>query len=206
MNDRAQPAARPAPSRAHADRPAFIVRRLREGDSIAELTTLLHRAYRPQVEMGLRPLAGRQDEATTRARTGTGENYLAVVTADAQSPAGGGALLRAGQIVGTILFEEIESAAFPTHFLRPEVGHFSLFAVEPACQGLGIGVALLAHIESRARELGFEELALSMAEPDTSLYNFYLRRGYRFVEHWQWPYTNYRSAILSKELVARRLA
>lgn len=207
MNDRAQPAARPAPSRAHAaDRhaPAFVVRRQSADDSIAELTTLLHRAYRPQVEMGLRPLAGRQDEATTRARTGTGENFVAVIAADSQSPSG--APLRAGQIVGTILFEEIESAAFPTHFLRPEVAHFSLFAVEPACQGLGVGVALLAHVESRARELGFEELALSMAEPDTNLYNFYLRRGYRFVEHWQWPYTNYRSAILSKELVARRLA
>ena len=28
------------------------------------------------------------------------------------------------------------------------------------------------------------------------------RRGYRFIEHWQWPYTNYRSAILSKTLRA----
>jgi hypothetical protein len=32
---------------------------------------------------------------------------------------------------------------------------------------------------------------------------FYLKRGYRFIEHWQWPYTNYRSAILSKALAAR---
>ncbi len=204
MNDRAQPAARPAPSRAPAAGPAFIVRQLREGDSVAELTALLHRAYRPQVDMGLRPLAGRQDEATTRSRASSGENYLAVISTDSQSPSS--VPLRSGQIVGTILFEEIESAAFPTHFLRPEVGHFSLFAVDPSCQGLGIGVALLAHIESRAQELGFEELALSMAEPDTDLYSFYLRRGYRFVEHWQWPYTNYRSAILSKKLVARRLA
>ena len=39
-----------------------------------------------------------------------------------------------------------------------------------------------------------------MAEPDTNLMQFYLRRGYRFIEHWQWPYTNYRSAILSKTL------
>ena len=28
------------------------------------------------------------------------------------------------------------------------------------------------------------------------------KRGYRFIEHWQWPYTNYRSAILSKTLKA----
>ena len=36
--------------------------------------------------------------------------------------------------------------------------------------------------------------------PDTKLYDFYIKRGFRFIEHWQWPYTNYRSCILSKRL------
>ena len=57
---------------------------------------------------------------------------------------------------------------------------------------------LLDIVEQRARQDGAAELALSMAEPDTDLMNFYLRRGYRIVEYWQWPYTNYRSAIMSK--------
>jgi hypothetical protein len=39
-----------------------------------------------------------------------------------------------------------------------------------------------------------------MAEPDRELFDFYVKRGYRFVDHWQWPYTNYRSCILSKSL------
>jgi hypothetical protein len=39
-----------------------------------------------------------------------------------------------------------------------------------------------------------------MAEPDAALMEFYFRRGYRLVGHHQWPYTNYRSAILSKNL------
>ena len=55
-------------------------------------------------------------------------------------------------------------------------------------------------VERRARECGSTELALSMADPDTALKNFYLKRGYRFVEFWKWPYTNYTSAILSKIL------
>jgi hypothetical protein len=59
---------------------------------------------------------------------------------------------------------------------------------------------LLGTVERRAREDKAKELGLSMAEPDTDLMNFYMRRGYRFVEHWQWPYTNYRSVILSKAL------
>ena len=47
---------------------------------------------------------------------------------------------------------------------------------------------------------GSSELALSMAEPDADLMKYYLKRGYRFIERWQWPYTNYQSAILSKSL------
>ena len=166
-----------------------LVRALGPEDSIAELTALLHRAYRNQVEMGLRPLAGRQTEDVTRARTGHGECFVALVD-DA----------RGSRIVGTILFQEKEDAKFPAHFLAPGVAHFSLLGVDPDVQGRGIGQLLLAAAESRARELGFTELACSMAEPDASLMRFYLRKGFRFVEHWQWPYTNYRSAILSKTL------
>ncbi len=152
---------------------------------MAALTALLHRAYRKQVEMGLRPLAGRQTEDVTRQRTTSGETLVA------QSE---------GRLVGMILLNEKEEAAFPSHFLEPHVAHFSLFAVDPDCQGRGIGRLLLEAAESRARELGYTELALSMAEPDTELLNFYVRLGFAQVGHWQWPYTNYRSVILSRRV------
>ena len=166
----------------------IVLRRLDPArDSYAALTALLHRAYAGQVAMGLRPLAGRQDEATTRRRCESGECYIAALDT---------------RIVGTILFQEVEEAALPPHFLRPGVAHFSLFAVDPGHQGHGIGGLLLALVESRARTLGFGDLALSMAEPDAALLRFYDHRGYRFIEHWRWPYTNYRSAILSKGISA----
>jgi len=168
-----------------ASSPAVLVRSLREGDCFAHLTNLLHRAYRRQVEMGLRPLAGRQDQSITRERALNSQCLLAELDS---------------AIVGIILFEEKEEVDFPPHFLRPEVGHFSQFAVDPDVQGRGIGIALLDAVERRAREQGFTDLALSMAEPDSSLMGFYQHRGYKFVEHWQWPYTNYRSLILSKPL------
>lgn len=158
-----------------------------------ELTTLLHRAYRAQVEMGLQPLAGRQDVETTRKRAGNGECYLAIETI-------GGA----SRMVGTILFHEVEDAKGPPWFQRKDVDSFSQFAVDPDIQGRGIGQLLLDTVERRAAECGARELGLSMAEPDTKLMQFYLRRGYRFIEHWQWPYTNYRSAILSKPLTSPR--
>jgi GNAT superfamily N-acetyltransferase len=174
--------------------PTVRVRRLEPTDSISALTRLLHRAYRKQMDMGLRPLAGRQDDETTRRRCASGECYVAVIDwdpDDGQTPE---------RPAGVILFHEVEDAQGPPWFRRRDVDYFSQFAVDPDLQGLGIGQALLDRVERRALECGATELALSMAEPDTELMNYYLRRGFRFIEHWQWPYTNYRSAILSKTL------
>lgn len=174
-----------------ARREDVAVRLLRPADPIPEITRLLHRAYRRQVEMGLKPLAGRQDDETTARRCASGECWVAILPGGPRS---------GERIVGIILFHEVEDAQGPPWFRRSDVDSFSQFAVDPDAQGLGIGGRLLATVERRAAEKGSAELGLSMAEPDTGLMNFYLRRGYRFIEHWQWPYTNYRSAILSKSL------
>lgn len=171
------------------------VRLLSAEDPIPEITSMLHRAYAPQVAMGLAPLAGRQDDATTRKRCTSGECYVAVMDEPTRP--------RGERIVGIILFHEVEDDKGPPWFQNAFVNSFSQFAVDPNIQGKGIGGLLLDQCERRAREAGATELACSMAEPDRNLLEFYLRRGYRFVEHWQWPYTNYRSAILSKALSAR---
>ncbi len=145
--------------------------------------------------MGLQPLAGRQDDETTRRRCTNGECYLAVLNDDFKSAAP----LTQG-IVGTILFHEVEADQGPPWFQKPFVDSFSQFAVDPDLQGLGLGRSMLELVERRAREQGAQELALSMAEPDENLRRFYEKRGYRYVEHWKWPYTNYTSLILSKSL------
>jgi GNAT superfamily N-acetyltransferase len=182
----------PATAPAADERSRVAVRRYMIDDPIGEITQLLHRAYAPQVAMGLRPLAGRQDDKTTLDRVMNSECYLALL-GEEDGPA-------RPPIVGIILLNEHERVAFPEFFLRPEVSHFAMFGVEPDLQGAGIGRLLLERCEDRARELGSTELALSMAEPDTNLRAYYDKRGYRFIEHWQWPYTNYRSCILSKRL------
>lgn len=191
---------------------AIAVRLIRPDDPIPQITALLHRAYRKQTEMGLRPLAGRQDDATTARRCASGECYLAVMAEPPPAPpapatngkpkskAPRGVEEGGGQIVGVILFHEIEDAEGPPWFRRRDVDYFSQFAVDPDIQGRGIGSLLLDTAERRARECGSVELGLSMAEPDTDLMGYYLKRGYRLIQHWQWPYTNYRSAILSKTL------
>jgi GNAT superfamily N-acetyltransferase len=165
--------------------PPVLFRPMSQRDSAAELTSLLHAAYRKQVDMGLRPLAGRQTADVTARRVSSGECIV--------SEAG-------GQLVGMIVLNEREEAEFPPTFQRPDVAHFSLFAVAPDFQGRGVGAGLLKAVERRAHELGFEHLALSMAEPDTELLQYYLKRGFDYAERWQWPYTNYVSAILIKRL------
>lgn len=188
-----EPAAHPAPTLPNTTAgPSLTVRRYMIDDPISAITQLLHRAYTGQHAMGLRPLAGRQDDKTTLGRVLNSECYLALIPDQKNQ--------ELQQIVGVILFNEHEHVAFPPFFLRPGVAHFAMFAVEPTLQGAGIGNALLERCETRARESGARELALSMAEPDTILRDYYERRGYRFVEHWQWPYTNYRSCILSRPI------
>ena len=171
----------------------LFVRRYFIDDSISEITSLLHRAYAPQVAMGLKPLAGRQDDGVTTDRIANSECYLTLLRPSRAGPT-------PHRLVGVILLQEIEKAQFPSFFLRPDVAHFAQFAVDPDLQGRGIGKLQLDVVEARARELGSRHLALSMAEPDAALRAFYERRGFVFVEHWQWPYTNYRSCILSKAL------
>jgi len=175
-----------------ADATPISIRLLSHRDSIPEITGLLHRAYAGQVKMGLQPLAGRQDDETTRRRCYAGECYLAVER-DAAHHIG-------ERIVGIILFHEEEADQGPPWFQNSFVDSFSQFAVDPDIQGRGMGRLLLEKAEQRASECGARELGLSMAEPDSALMEFYLKRGYRFIEFWQWPYTNYRSAILSKTL------
>ncbi|HLO40442.1 MAG TPA: GNAT family N-acetyltransferase [Phycisphaerales bacterium] len=187
--------AAPAPGASKPGPADVEVRLLRPDDPIPAITKLLHRAYAQQVAMGLRPLAGRQDDETTRRRCTSGECYLAVL----KPPFRSAAPLTEG-IVGTILFHEVEADQGPPWFQKPFVDSFSQFAVDPDLQGLGLGRSMLEIVERRAREQSAQELALSMAEPDENLRRFYEKRGYRYIEHWKWPYTNYTSLILSKTL------
>jgi GNAT superfamily N-acetyltransferase len=173
--------------------PSIIVRRLRPGDSINELTGLLHRAYAKQVRMGLHALASHQSPEVTRKRVSKGECFVAVQSDGERE-----------QIVGTIMFQEPSWGGAPESgprwFRRPDVANFSQFAVDPALQGRGIGMMLLETVERRARELNMAELALSTAEPDQELVAFYRHRGFREIDRFDWGVTNYTSLIMSKSL------
>lgn len=157
-----------------------VIRRFSDSDSISDLTALLHRAYAELAERGLRYLATRQDDDTTRNRISHGECWVAEEN---------------GRIVATIVLsppdEQSES---------PGRAWFSQFGVDPDRKGQGVGSLLLRHIEERAKELGAAEIALDTALPATHLIRFYEKRGYVEVGRVDWDITNYESVIMAKPL------
>jgi GNAT superfamily N-acetyltransferase len=162
-----------------------VIRPIVETDSLEELTELLHRAYARLAAMGLRFFATHQTVEQTRSRVRSGRCFIAESD---------------GGIVGTITLYQRKSDEGPAWYRRDGVGYFGQFGVEPGLQGRGIGNLLLEHVESEARTLGLEELALDTAESATHLIEYYARHGYREVDGVQWKDVNYRSVVMSKTL------
>jgi GNAT superfamily N-acetyltransferase len=162
-----------------------VIRDWQSTDDVAALTVLLHLAYGQLAQAGFRYLATHQDEATTRQRLESGHPFVALL---------------GGQIVGTVTLYSSQPDSPCELYRRPGVFCFGQFGVRPDLQRGGIGRALVAHLERKARELGAIELALDTAEGATQLVQWYERLGFCFVQHVQWDVTNYRSVVMSKAL------
>ncbi len=154
-------------------------------DLLDAITGLLHAAYRPLLEDGLKYLATHQTSDITLDRLTAGESYLGFVGPD---------------MVATITLEPKIEKAECDWFRRPGVFKFAQFGVHPDHKGTGIGSHIMDRIEDRARELGAAELAIDTSEHAHRLIDMYLRRGYRHVDEMDWAMTNYKSVVLSKTL------
>ena len=166
-----------------------LIRDLQDGDSIEALTALLHRAYARLLEMGLRYWATHQTVEDTRTRITGGRCLVAVLD---------------GRIVGTVTYQYPPRWRDTPWYLRSDVACVSQFAVEPEHQRRGVGSALMTRAEQIATEDGVTELALNTAEPAVHLIDYYVKRGYRAVDHTDGTLPHYRSVILSKRLVEDR--
>lgn len=161
------------------------IRPLQPSDSLLELTHLLHRAYARLGAMGLNYTAVDQTPEVTAQRLAGGQCFVAEV---------------AGQLAGTIVVKPTYDVNECAYFTRPGVAAVHQFAVDPACQGQGIGRALLQACEQWAQEHGFAELAMDTAEPAQHLITLYTGLGYQHVGFVQWSGKVYRSVVLSKVL------
>ena len=165
--------------------PSVPVRELSHGDSIAELTELIHRAYTPLGALGLNYTAVDQSADETARRAALGRCALAHIN---------------GKIVGTITAQGPNPRSGSSWIRLSNVASAHQFAVEPALHRQGIGSALLAWSEHWAQLERYTELCVDTAEPAGQLIAFYQRRGYRFIEFAQWPGKSYRTVVLSKPI------
>ncbi len=163
----------------------FRIREFRDGDSIAAITVLLHAAYSSLAASGFRYLASHQDEIVTLRRLQSGIPFVA----ESQ-----------GDIIGTVTLYRPSSSSVCEWYRHPTVYHFGQFAVHPDLQRQGIGSKLYEYVETFARSLDVDDLALDTAEGVLHLRRWYEHLGFRFIQFISWDETNYRSVILSKSL------
>ncbi|GCL63916.1 GNAT family N-acetyltransferase [Pseudaquabacterium pictum] len=170
----------------------WTLRPWQAGDDLAALTALLHRAYAPLAAAGMNFTAATQTAAMTAQRLQGAHSWVAV-RAD-------------GTLLGTITaagpFDPNTQGwahALPW-FYRQDVAHFHQYAVDPACQGQGIGAALLQAAEAWARGAGHRAMLLDTAMPATALRQRYARAGYADIASVQWQGKAYRSVVMVKPL------
>jgi GNAT superfamily N-acetyltransferase len=159
-------------------------------DDVAEITALLHAAYGGYAARGFRYTAATQDDARTLERLTSGVALLA--------RGDDGALL------GTVTYYPVPSprdAECIAWYRRADVGSFGQFAVVPGSQRAGVGIALLAAIEQRARAEGKTELACETNAANEPLVAYYERRGFRAVGSFSWPDDDATCVVLSKRLL-----
>lgn len=156
-------------------------------DAFDELTTVLHRAYAPLGAAGMRFAATHQSVAVTRQRAAAGECWVGVED---------------GRLVATITVTPPGHAIdYGDLVARADVAKFGQMAVIPERKGAGLGRALLAKAEERARAWGAGVLACDTAVHARELLALYRRRGLRHVGFVDWrPFTDYLSAVLAKDL------
>ena len=164
----------------------YEIREFEKGkDSIKELTELLHKAYKRLADMGLNFVATYQDEEYTERYLKNGRCFI---------------LLMDCKLVGTIFYYTHNWDDIPEILKRDDAVLFGKFAVEPKLQNQGLGSKLMDFVEKHALENGKKEIVLDTSEKAGHLNDYYTKRGYRFVQYWQWPDVNYRSIVMSKKL------
>ncbi|WP_137936967.1 GNAT family N-acetyltransferase [Chitinivorax sp. B] len=159
-------------------------------DSMAELTDMLHRAFKRLGSMGLNCTCVDQTLQTTLARIAQGECFVA---------------LYGKRIVGTITLYRPDANATAEWYRSDDVASIHQLAVDPDFQGWGIGQAMLQLAEHWAWRRGYRQIALDTAQPAGHLLSFYGKQGYQVVESIMLPGRNYRSVVMNKTLVCTGL-
>ena len=161
------------------------IRPVHSDDDFTAIHSIVSRAYAYWLDRKILFTACHQGQDRTRARLLEGHGFVAEIN---------------DQIVGVISLNPPQPDDDCIYYRKIGVWHFNQFAVDPNCQGNGVGTALLSHCEQFAMAHGATEIALDTAQPAIELIEYYQRLGYSIVDTINWSRTNYESYILSKPL------
>lgn len=168
------------------------IRPLLPGDSLDELTALLHASYASLAAQGWNFTAVDQSVDVTRSRLTDAQGFVAELD---------------GRLIGTVAIRGPKPAGEayiadppPPLYTTPGTAILSQLAVHPDYRGQGLGEQLMDAAEVWARERGFVQLALDTAAPAVALRRRYEKRGYVTVGRVQWQGKTYASVLMSKLL------
>jgi predicted N-acetyltransferase YhbS len=164
----------------------FEYRLFTKKDSIEELTKLINTAYKANAEKGMNFMGATQNVATTLRRIRKSICIIACYE---------------NKIIATITFKPPHRTKGSNWFKKPYVAKRNMLAVLPEFQNKGIAKHLIKLTEVIAKLHGAEEIAIDTAEQNKTLFNFYKKNNYRFIEKTNWEKTNYISVIYSKNLM-----
>lgn len=168
--------------------PDLSIRPVDARDDLVALTDLVHAAYAPHVETGLRFWGTHQSVADTAKRLSSGQGFLA---------------LAGGEMVGTITVRPPQETSPVSLFRMPDVWSFCQFAVHPKSKGLGVGAMLHERALRHAASNGAKRMALDTAAPAAGLIRMYKAWGYEECGHYDWrPHTNYLSTLMVRPINA----
>ncbi len=133
--------------------------------------------------MGLNFIASHQTVEYTRNYFKKGECYI---------------LVGNGKLCGTVFYYTSIWDDAPDIYKQADSVLIGKFAVEPEMQNHGLGSKLMDFIEALAKTNGKQRVVFDTSEKAQHLIDYYTKRGYEYLHHWQWADVNYKSVILSK--------
>ena len=165
------------------------IRAINESDNLAAITDLVHAAYSPHAQSGLRYWGTHQSVDDTAKRVRTGTPLL---------------MLDEGRYVGIVIVRPPQPTSEVSLYREPNVWSISQFCVSPEYKGKGYGRKLHEEALSFASDAGAEFMALDTAEPAKGLIAMYQSWGYSVVGGCDWrPHTNYESVLMKRAISNR---
>jgi len=164
----------------------FEIRRYLPTDDLDALTDLIHRAYAPHLDSGLRYWGTHQPASDTEKRLTSGLGFVMVID---------------GRYAGTVVIRPPQPNSAVPLYREAHVYSLSQFCVAPEHKSKGLGRRLHDDAVNAARGMGARTIALDTAKPAIALINLYKAWGYAVVGECDWrPDTNYVSVVMARQL------